>query len=909
MTASRRDVLQTALLAGAATLVPYHARGQLRSSRVVNAARWIDGVSPVRDEGQSFGLAWPRGTISNTHRFGGRRTDGTPVAVQSWPLAYWPDGSIKWSGHALAAGAAAGSDGIEIIPGMRVPATAQLRVIDEPAAVAVRVGETTWRVPRRGTALVSAVDRAGSTFAENLQLVARRQDAASSEEAETVATASFVSRIDQVSVEQRGPLRAVIKIDGVHTDAHREWLPFSVRLYFTAGSDAVRLVHSFVWDGDSDHDFLSGLGVQASVPLSAPLHDRHVRFATEHGIWGEAVRPLTGLRRDPGEAFRQAQVAGQATPPVEQMAPALRPLLDRIPAWGDFRLFQPDADGFRITKRTRRGRALIQSLEGSRARGLAYVGGTGGGVAMGLANFWQRHPAQLDIADAAGDAATVTAWLWAPDAPAMDMRFYRDTLGMSDYAKQNQGLDVTYEDYEPGWDSARGIARTSELWLWALPATPDEARLEAMAGLVSQPPRLLATPEQVHRAGVLGDWSLPDRGTAFATRVEDQNDLLLDLYHGEIERRRWYGFWNHGDVMHTYDADRHEWRYDIGGYAWDNSELSTDLWLWYSYLRSGRADLFRMAEAMTRHTGEVDVYHLGPYAGLGTRHGVQHWSDSSKQPRVSNAAYRRIYYYLTGDERVGDLMHALIGSDATLATVDIGRKVEARAPESLPPGGTAGIVGQHGLPKGQIQLGFGTSWGALVAAWFTEWERTGDLRWRDRILAGMNSIAALPRQWWAGGANYELASGRFVSGGEAISVSHLNAVFGIVEIMAELLPLVHAPAYEQAWLDYCAWYNAPAAAWQARFGEAPRGHNLAQAHSRLTAYAAARRRDPQLGARAWHEFLAGELTLGLAARAVRSQATGETTPEIAGLSTNGAAQWGLAAIQNLALAKAWAPQL
>ena len=40
-------------------------------------------------------------------------------------------------------------------------------------------------------------------------------------------------------------------------------------------------------------------------------------------------------------------------------------------------------------------------------------------------------------------------------------------------------------------------------------------------------------------------------------------------------------------------------------------------------LRTGDAGLFRFAEAMTRHTGEVDVYHLGRFKGLGTRHGVQ----------------------------------------------------------------------------------------------------------------------------------------------------------------------------------------------------------------------------------------------------------------------------------------------
>jgi hypothetical protein len=25
--------------------------------------------------------------------------------------------------------------------------------------------------------------------------------------------------------------------------------------------------------------------------------------------------------------------------------------------------------------------------------------------------------------------------------------------------------------------------------------------------------------------------------------------------------------------MHTYDQTRHTWRYDVGGYAWDNGEL------------------------------------------------------------------------------------------------------------------------------------------------------------------------------------------------------------------------------------------------------------------------------------------------------------------------------------------------
>ena len=77
--------------------------------------------------------------------------------------------------------------------------------------------------------------------------------------------------------------------------------------------------------------------------------------------------------------------------------------------------------------------------------------------------------------------------------------------------------------------------------------------------------------------------------------------------------------------MHSYDPARHEWKYDVGGFAWDNTELVPNLWLWYSFLRTGRPDVFRFIEAMSRQTQEVDVYHLGPFAGLGSRHNVRHW--------------------------------------------------------------------------------------------------------------------------------------------------------------------------------------------------------------------------------------------------------------------------------------------
>lgn len=122
--------------------------------------------------------------------------------------------------------------------------------------------------------------------------------------------------------------------------------------------------------------------------------------------------------------------------------------------------------------------------------------------------------------------------------------------------------------------------------------------------------------------------------------------------------------------MHSYDPVRHVWNYDLGGCAWQNSELVPNMWLWVTFLRSGRADVFRMAEAMTRHTSEVDVYHFGEYAGLGSRHNVIHWGCGCKEARIAMAGLHRYYYYLTGDERVGDIMDSVKDADYSTVTLD-----------------------------------------------------------------------------------------------------------------------------------------------------------------------------------------------------------------------------------------------
>jgi hypothetical protein len=117
--------------------------------------------------------------------------------------------------------------------------------------------------------------------------------------------------------------------------------------------------------------------------------------------------------------------------------------------------------------------------------------------------------------------------------------------------------------------------------------------------------------------------------------------------------------------------------------------------------------------------------------------------------------------------------------------------------------------------------------------------------------------------------------------------------------------LLDVPTFRAAWLEYCRLYNADAAEQEARLGRALRGRNLEQGHARLTAFVAKREADAALAGRAWREFWRGEN--GWRSRdpllpiQIDGPAVVRPVEEVPGFSTNAAAQWGLAAIQCLAL--------
>lgn len=798
---------------------------------------WIGNRS--EDTPVSFGVPFAQGELKDVSEL--TLSDG--IQTDAWVNARWPDGSVKWAG--LAAVVPQESVNLKLEKGVRKKERETL-VTEQAEHILINTGRLMAYIPKQGSSLIDSLCIDGRKVGGSAQLVTSTVDG------------HYESEIQNVSVERSGSVRAVVKVEGVHK------MPFTVRLYFYKGSDQVRLVHTFIYNGDEHRDMITSLGLRFNVPMREETFNRHVAFATdEGGVWAEPVQLLE--QGSDHSRLRAAQLEGRRI--VADSIPfRIRPYVKDWAQWDGFRLSQLTDNAFSIRKRATSQSPWIGTFTGVHAPGYAFIGDIQGGLGIGLKDFWQSYPSTIEINRCRSSEAELTLWLWSPEAEPMNLCHY-DTVA--------HGLRASYEDVQEGMSTPYGIARTSTLWLLPSKGYQGKARVASEAQNLLADARLLPTPEYLYEKRAFGIWSLPKDST---DRTERRLALYTSFYQNAIRQHKWYGFWNYGDIMHAYDSERHSWRYDVGGYAWDNTELATPMWLWYNFLRTGRSDLFTMAEAMTRHVSEVDVYHIGPFAPLGSRHNVSHWGCGAKEARISQAAFNRFYYYLTTDERTGDLMTAQRDADTLLYHLDPMRLAEPRSQYPC---------------QAPARLRIGPDWLAYAGNWMTEWERFGTERYRDKILTGMESIALLDDGIFTGNLakGYDPATGRITYDGDPAlrMTNHLMTIMGGFEVMNELLPIVPCSQFEKCWLDFARRYKQMA--WETRRHQFP--------VRRLEAYAAWQDRDPQRMKSNW-EALWGQADHGLQLAETPHDIMPPETPvplsELDGLSTNNAALWSLDAI-------------
>lgn len=145
--------------------------------------KWLENTTET-SFGTTFSVPWKSGALKpETAKFLCFGAGGAQVQAQSWILAYWHAGSIKWTAHAIAAcstphssymmEAVVGS-GVSVERQQEVPSTAMLTVVENPSKgyILVKTGKVDVCFPMCGTSLVRSItSTSGRVTAENGRLV------------------------------------------------------------------------------------------------------------------------------------------------------------------------------------------------------------------------------------------------------------------------------------------------------------------------------------------------------------------------------------------------------------------------------------------------------------------------------------------------------------------------------------------------------------------------------------------------------------------------------------------------------------------------------------------------------------------------------------------------------------------
>lgn len=829
----------------------------------------------------TWGCMWEKGVCKENAAFSCVNEDGEEIPMQVRTTAYWPDGSVKWTAHTADATLLGNSMTVNVCKEGKQP-TEGITVSETPDFFKIDNGVLNITIPKRGKQLFTKVTKKGVTIAENARPELILSEPVMIGENHAVMDKEYEGCITLAALEEIGLLCTGVKFVGTHTNkAGENKLSFIIRMKIFFRSAELKFMHTFLYDGDPEKDYLRGLGVAFDVPVSGKFYNRHIKFTSDYGVFHESPVTLVSWRPRVPAGLHASQMAGELLAPEGKALDDINQIMKDIPFWDTYDFCQDSDSHFMIRKKLVGDHlCYIDSLHGNRAKGGISIGSETACVMVAMRDFWEKYPSGYTVTGLTKEKATCHVWLWSPTARPMDFRHYADR-------GYNQ---VCYEGYDYKGADPYGIACTNEFnVMFTEELIAKDEKLLSFTEDCNTTTLYVADPKEYYDLRAFGYWSLPKSETELQKKLEADLEKGFLFFEKEVEQRKWYGMFNYGDFMHTYDSDRHVWRYDVGGYAWDNTELVPTLWLWYYFMRTGRADVFRLAEKLTRHTSEVDVYHIGKYKGMGSRHNVIHWGCPCKEARIAMAGHHRFYYYLTGDRRLEDIFDELKDNEETFLNRDPLGDFYDKASMVEP---------SHARS--------GPDWSSLCSNWMTEWERKNDGTYRDKILVGSGDIKNAPLKL-VSGPDFEFNPTslhlRYI-GERTTGGTHLQICMGAPSIWMEMAELLEDEEWKHMLAEYGRFYFLPEEEKQKESGGliGSRQFTIPMFATGIGAYGAAKLNDSVLAERVVTTLLDSQYKYypeGFEPQILNNKGNLKELSEISWISTNHVAQFCLNAIMVL----------
>ncbi|MDP6118941.1 MAG: hypothetical protein QGG53_44325 [Planctomycetota bacterium] len=561
----------------------------------------------------TFGVPFPRGALQSSDNV--RMVNGggqeVPCAIRRTASWMGPDGDVRWI--LVDAPIRRGEKyfleyGTEVT---RADVKKRLAVDDAEDRIVVNTGPLELAFSKHASVLIAEAKLLGRTLLspttqKRMHLV---------DEAGEVALTSDDPGDYQISVEQNGPLHAIVKGTGWYRRRSGEKLcQYITRLHAYAGEPFIRIVHTFVVAYDTDKVRLKDI----CIPF---VLDSKGNARSSFGI-------------DASDFSKHRKM-------------------------GDGYLLQHKHNAFVL--RSADGQELAK---GEHAPGWFDVSTEQAGLTVGLRHLWQEYPKEQE---AIGNEMRVHLW---PPHRTKPLDFdAKAQLGPERYGQWSRIWHQTlYEGGLDKYDQAMGLAKTNELVLsfrtGGLSHPPPAAISRCMT--LEDPLVVSADPDWMCESDVFG--RMCSRKSSSRPDVERKIEASYASFDQFRREREGYGMIHYGDI-HGKGPDK-GWRH------WASRFYGSPLMPWIMFVRTGEPRYLTLAMDSAKHVMDIDMCHVtnlkygdygrrcpkspgkrkgGRYGGDGgIIHYAGHLYDLGCDSHIDQWTYA---YYLTGYRRAWDILH------------------------------------------------------------------------------------------------------------------------------------------------------------------------------------------------------------------------------------------------------------
>lgn len=334
--------------------------------------KWLEKQPRIK-RGINWGTPWEKGELTKeSMQSQGFWLGGTPLQTKA--LAFWPDGSIKWTGHT---GIFDGTSTlIELQRGEELASN-----IAESRYNGIYIDNGTLKAffPKHGEGknLLDWVKIAGEAKLTDLRIEAK------------YAEETLYSKVTDLVLEENGPLKAVVKVSGSIYGDNTELQQFIVRFRFYREVGRLEMIHTLIV---IDPKPIEGIGIAYETALTGERWNRHVKFGGESGVYAEPGQLLMSRRFYENHQQYAKQAAGEIVQLTEADGPMLVHAKENA-VWNNFWLTQINHRSYTLKKQTEQGYApLLIGTEAVLWEASMPAGRQAGSPAASRSSGKKRHP-------------------------------------------------------------------------------------------------------------------------------------------------------------------------------------------------------------------------------------------------------------------------------------------------------------------------------------------------------------------------------------------------------------------------------------------------------------------------------------------------------------------------------------